>query len=147
MFFYHKTKNFIRHLLDKHFLDSSASLCRTFAWTFYLLLSSEITSTPISLFQSSAAHYSASDDCLWSILWLRAEWKKILTVCCLLGTKPVGQCDTKHSWVLWKITVRADTERSVCVCDRRKHKLPFIWIGGRSVSNSPISKLRDVWQT
>lgn len=43
-----------------------------------------------------------------SVQHLVTEWKKILTVCCLSGCKPVGQCDTKHFWVWRKITVGAD---------------------------------------
>lgn len=60
----------------------------------------------------------------------------------------------KTSWAMWHQTFLSFVKnncsgwhRAECVCEHGKHKLPFIWIGGRSVPNSPISKLRDVWQT
>lgn len=96
------------------------------------------TQQPLPVLSCDTAHYSASDDCWWSILWLGVERKKSLTVCCLLGWKPVGQCDTKHSWVLWKVTVEADREWSL------KHKLPFMSTGGRGVSNGPIGEQLSV---
>lgn len=99
------------------------------------------TPTPISLFQSSAVtqHIIQSQMTVWwSILWLGAERKKSFTVCCLLVWKPVGQCDTNHFWFEREITVQADREWSL------KHRLLFMSMGGRGISNSPIREQLSV---
>lgn len=97
-------KSWLLVMLQYSLNNRRVSTSSTLLVTFSVLPCRGTTLTPISLLQPSAVrlHYSASDDCWWSILWLRAEWKKSFTVCCLLDRKPVGQCDTKHSWALWK---------------------------------------------
>lgn len=97
--------------------------------------------TPIGLFQSSAVTWHIIQSQMtvcWSILWLGAGRKKSFTVCRLLVWKPVGQCDTKHFWFDREITVHADREWSL------KHKLLFMSMGGRGVSNSPIREQLSV---
>ena len=96
---------------------------------------------PLAVLCSEAAHYSASDGCWWSILWLRAEWKRILTVCCLMGWGPVGQCVSLYSYFSQNPGMFGVREWRACEC--RKHKLPLIWMSRTSVSNSPIRKQHD----
>lgn len=79
---------------------------------------------PLPVLSSETAHYSASDDCWWSILWLRAEWKKASQSAVCWAENQLDNVTPNIPGFYEKITVQADKresgERDRGACECRK---------------------------